>query len=126
MEDKTVTGLFEEIKSDVTNYVTNTIEIVRLETFEKVSKGTATTAFSLFLAGLIFMILALGLLTFGFYLGDVFGSNWKGFGVVTLGSIVISLVLLLVKKPLKNSIINSVISFLLRKEDEEVKYTTKN
>lgn len=126
MEDKTVTGLFEEIKSDVTNYVTNTIEIVRLETFEKVSKGTATTAFSLFLAGLIFMILALGLLTFGFYLGDVFGSNWKGFSVVTLGSIVITLVLLLVKKPLKNSIINSVISFLLRKEDEEVKYTTKN
>lgn len=126
MEDKTVTGLFEEIKSDVTNYVTNTIEIVRLETFEKVSKGTATTAFSLFLAGLIFMILALGLLTLGFYLGDVFGSNWKGFGVVTLGSIVITLVLLLVKKPLKNSIINSVISFLLRREDEEVKYTTKN
>ncbi len=126
MEDKTVTGLFEEMKSDVTSYVTNTIEIVKLEAFEKLSKGAATTAFILFLVSFVFLILVLALITLGFYLGDVFDSNWKGFGVVTIGAIVIALILLLIKKPLKNSIINSVISFLLRQEDEEVKYTTKS
>ncbi|HHT29063.1 phage holin family protein [Petrimonas mucosa] len=126
MEDKTVTGLFEEMKSDVTSYVTNTIEIVKLEAFEKLSKGAASTAITLFLAGFTFLILSLALLTLGFYLADVFESNWKGFGIVTLGAIVFTLVLLLIKKPLKNSIINSVIRFLVRKEDEEVKFTTKN
>ncbi|MEA4948841.1 MAG: phage holin family protein [Petrimonas sp.] len=126
MEDKTVTGLFEEMKSDVTSYVTNTIEIVKLEAFEKASKGTASAAITLFLACFVFLILALALLTLGFYLADVFDSNWKGFGIVTLGAIVLTLVLLLIKKPLKNSIINSVIKFLQRQEDEEVKYTTKN
>ncbi|MDO5664851.1 MAG: phage holin family protein [Bacteroidia bacterium] len=126
MEDKTVTSLFEEMKSDVTGYVTNTIEIVKLEAFEKVSKGAASTAFTLFIVSFIFLILALSLLTLGFYLGDVFGSNWKGFGIVTLGAIVIILVLLLIKKPLKNSITNSVITFLQRQEDEEVKFTTKS
>lgn len=126
MEDKTVTGLFEEMKSDVTSYVTNTIEIVKLEAFEKASKGTASAAIILFLACFVFLILALALLTLGFYLADVFDSNWKGFGIVTLGAIVLTLVLLLIKKPLKNSIINSVIKFLQRQEDEEVKYTTKN
>lgn len=125
MEDKTVTGLFEEMKSDVTSYVTNTIEIVKLEAFEKLSKGAASTAITLFLAGFTFLILSLALLTLGFYLADVFESNWKGFGIVTLGAIVFTLVLLLIKKPLKNSIINSVIRFLVRKEDEEVKFTTK-
>ncbi len=126
MEDKTVTSLFEEIKGDVTSYVTNTIEIVKLEAFEKASKGAASTALAIFLGSFIFLILALALLTLGFYLGDVFDSNWKGFGAVTLGAVVITLVLLLIKKPLKNSIINSVIDFLQRKEDEEVKYTTKS
>jgi len=126
MEDKTVTGLFEEMKSDVTSYVTNTIEIVKLEAFEKLSKGAASTAITLFLAGFTFLILSLALLTLGFYLADVFESNWKGFGIVTLGAIAFTLVLLLIKKPLKNSIINSVIRFLVRKEDEEVKFTTKN
>lgn len=126
MEDKTVTGLFEEMKSDVTSYVTNTIEIVKLEAFEKASKGTASAAITLFLACFVFLILALALLTLGFYLADVFDSTWKGFGIVTLGAIALTLVLLLIKKPLKNSIINSVIKFLQRQEDEEVKYTTKN
>ncbi|MEA4905001.1 MAG: phage holin family protein [Petrimonas sp.] len=126
MEDKTVTGLFEEMKSDVTSYVTNTIEIVKLEAFEKASKGTASAAITLFLACFVFLILALALLTLGFYLADVFDSNWKGFGIVTLGAIALTLVLLLIKKPLKNSIINSVIKFLQRQEDEEVKYTTKS
>lgn len=126
MEDKTVTGLFEEMKSDVTSYVTNTVEIVKLEAFEKASKGTATAAFTLVLVSFIFLILVLALITLGFYLGDVFDSNWKGFGIVSLGAIGITLILLLIKRPLKNSIINSVISFLLRQEDEEVKYTTKS
>jgi len=90
------------------------------------SKGAASTAITLFLAGFTFLILSLALLTLGFYLADVFESNWKGFGIVTLGAIVFTLVLLLIKKPLKNSIINSVIRFLVRKEDEEVKFTTKN
>lgn len=126
MEEKTVTSLFDEMKSDVTNYVTNTIEIVKLETFEKLSKGVATTSFTLVLFFFVFLILSLAFLTLGFYLADVLGSNWKGFGVVTLGAIFITVILLLIKKPIKSSIINSVISFLQRKEDEEVKYTTKS
>lgn len=126
MEEKTVTSLFDEMKSDVTNYVTNTIEIVKLETFEKLSKGVATTSFTLVLFFFVFLILSLAFLTLGFYLADVLGSNWKGFGVVTLGAIFIIVILLLIKKPIKSSIINSVISFLQRKEDEEVKYTTKS
>lgn len=126
MEEKTVTGLFEEMKSDVTNYVTNTAGIVKLEIFEKLSKATATTATTLLLGGFMFLIFVLALLTLGFYLADILGSNWKGFGVITLATILLTLILLLIKKPLESSIINSVIKFLQHKEDEEVKYTTKS
>lgn len=126
MEEKTVTGLFEEMKSDVTNYVTNTAGIVKLEIFEKLSKATATTATTLLLGGFMFLIFVLALLTLGFYLADILGSNWKGFGVITLATILLTFILLLIKKPLESSIINSVIKFLQHKEDEEVKYTTKS
>lgn len=126
MEDKTVTGLFDEIKNDVTSYVTNTIGIVKLEAFEKASKATAIAAYTLFLLSFVFLVLVLALFTLGFYLAEVLASNWKGFGVVALVTIVITLILVLAKKPLTNSIINTVIRFLQRQDDEEVKYTTKN
>ncbi|MGI6046904.1 MAG: phage holin family protein [Petrimonas sp.] len=126
MEDKTVTGLFDEMKSDVTSYVTNTIEIVKLDSFEKISKGAATITFVLVMLGILFLTLAVAFITLGFYLGDVLESTWKGFGVVALGAILILLILLLVKKAFKKSITNSVVKFLTRKEDEEVKYTTKS
>lgn len=126
MEEKTVTGLFDEMKSDVTNYVTSTVEIVKLEAFEKVSKGISATAFILFALQFVFLTLILALITLGFYLADVLDSNWKGFGLVTAGAILTTLVLLLLKKPFKSVIVNMIIQFLQRPEEEEVKFSTKN
>lgn len=126
MEEKTVTGLFDEMKCDVTNYVTNTIEIVKLETFEKASKATAATAFTLVLMYFVFLVLGLALFTLAFYLAEVLNSTWKGFGAVTLGAILITFILVLIKKPIKKTIVNTVIHFLQRAEDEDVKYTTKS
>lgn len=126
MEEKTVTSLFDEMKSDVTSYVTNTIEIVKLDAFEKASKATATAVYTWVVVRFVFLTLGLSLITLAFYLADVFDSNWKGFGAVALGAIFITLILLLIKKSFQNSIVNSAIKFLLRKEDDEVKYTTKN
>ncbi len=127
MDEKTVTSLFEEMKSDVTTYVRSNIEIAKLETFEKVSKGAATSAFFLILFGLLYLVFTLAFFTLGYYLADVLGSNWKGFGIATLGVVVLALILFLAKKNLKNNITNSIIGFLMRnEEDEEIKYKTKS
>lgn len=126
MDEKTVTSLFEEMKSDITTYVKSNIEIAKLETFEKVGKGAASSAFYLIMFGLLYLVFTLVFITIGFYLAEVLGSNWKGFGTTTLGVVFFAIVLFFAKRPLKNNITNSIIGFLMRnEEDEEIKYKTK-
>lgn len=126
MDEKTVTSLFEDMKRDVSSYVKSNIEIAKLETFEKASKATATTSIYFLLFGLLYLIISLAFITLGLYLAYVLGSYWEGFGIATLGVVFIALVLLLLRKPLKRYITNSIVRFLMRNEDEEIIYKTKS
>lgn len=126
MDEKTVTRLFEDMKSDVSSYVKSNIEIAKLETFEKASKATASTSLYLLMFGILYLTITLAFITLGFYLAHVLGSYWVGFGIATLGVVFIGLVLLLVRKPIKNYITNSIVRFLMRNEDEEIIYKTKS
>ena len=100
MDEKTVTSLFEDMKSDISSFVQSNIEIAKLETFEKASKATATTSIYLLLFGLLYLIITLAFITLGFYLGHVLDSYWEGFGIATLGVVFMAIVLLIVKKPI--------------------------
>ncbi|NLX81800.1 MAG: hypothetical protein GXZ03_09585 [Proteiniphilum sp.] len=126
MDEKTVTSLFEDMKSDISSFVKSNIEIAKLETFEKASKATATTSIYLLLFGLLYLIITLAFITLGFYLGHVLDSYWEGFGIATLGVVFMAIVLLIVKKPIKSYITNSIVKFLMRNEDEEIIYKTKS
>lgn len=126
MDEKTVTSLFEDMKSDISSFVKSNIEIAKLETFEKASKATAITSIYLLLFGLLYLIITLAFITLGFYLGHVLDSYWEGFGIATLGVVFMAIVLLIVKKPIKSYITNSIVKFLMRNEDEEIIYKTKS
>ena len=120
-EKKTVTSLLGEMKSDISSYVVNTLEIGKLEGYEKISKGSATISFILLVFILGFQFLGFLLLALGFYLSEsVFDSFWKGFGVVAGVLLLILFVLFLLKNVIKRNITNSVVSFLMTKDDNEV------
>lgn len=124
MEKKLPTTLFDEIKDDVSHYVKSTIELTKLEIFEKLSIASSVIAYSAIL--MVFVVLALLLIciTVGLYLGDLFQNTWMGFGIVSLGTLLIIIILLLVKKPIKKKVINKVVSFLMEeneKKDKSVK-----
>ncbi len=126
MDERKVTGIIDDMKKEVTNYVTNTVGIVKLELIEKAGKSTAAIIFGfvMLLFSVIFVLFAF--ITLGFYLADILGSFWQGFGVSTLGVLLIVLIVLLFKNTIIRSVTNSAIRFLLRKEDEDIKYTTKS
>jgi hypothetical protein len=46
-------------------------------------------------------------------------SLWAGFGLVALLNIVLIIILLLLRKPIKKSITNKVVSFLTENDEEE-------
>lgn len=123
MEDKTVSTLFEEIKEDVSKYVDNTVQLAKLQAFEKIGIGSAATAYSVMLIFFVLFALALILITLGLYLGELLQNSWAGFGIVSGVTIVIVLILLLAKKSITKSITNKVINFLMeddnKKKDEK-------
>lgn len=125
MDDKTVTRLFDDMKGDVTSFVKSNIELAKLETFEKLSKASANTTTTLVLIKLSTIILILIFATLGFYLADVLGSNWQGFALASAGAILLLVIFLLLRKTVKKSITNSIISFLMRKDDEVLTYKSK-
>ena len=119
MEDKTVSTLFEELKEDVSKYANDTIQLVKLQAFEKIGIGSANTAYSVLLIFFFFFALSLILITVGFYLGELFQSNWIGFGIVSGVTLLLLFILLLSKKSITKSITNKIIEFLMEDENKK-------
>jgi hypothetical protein len=54
--------------------------------------------------------------TLGFYLADVFGSQWKGFGCVTVLYILIAFIVKACKARIESSLIQGLIKKLFKTE----------
>lgn len=119
MEDKTVSTLFEELKEDVSKYVNDTIQIVKLQAFEKIGIGSANTAYSVLLVFFVLFALSLVLITAGFYLGELLQSNWMGFGIVLAVTLLLVFILLLSRKSITKTLTNKVIKFLMEDENKK-------
>lgn len=117
MEEKKASTLFEEMRDDVSNYVANTIELTKLQVYEKISKGSSVIAYCLIIVYLTLIALTILLITIGLYLGELLQSMWQGFGIVTLATFFILLILMLARKSMKRSITNRVVSFLMEQDD---------
>ncbi|MGI6074039.1 MAG: phage holin family protein [Fermentimonas sp.] len=120
MKEKKVSTLFEQMRDDVNNYINNTLQLGKLEAYDKLSLGSATMIFGFAFAAVAVIALFFILLTVGFYLAELLGSYWQGFAIVAGFSILVLLVLLLLKKSIKLHITNSVVSFLMKKDDDDV------
>ncbi|MDR1782899.1 MAG: phage holin family protein [Dysgonamonadaceae bacterium] len=121
MEEKKASTLFEEMRDDVSSYVQNTIEIAKLEAFEKLAKGSAVAAHSLILLFIALFVLLLVFVTAGLYLGELLQNMWMGFGIVSLFNLLLLLIIMSAGKKIKSSITNKIISFLMEKNDDDDK-----
>ncbi len=125
MEKKTPTTLFDEVRDDVSHYVKSTIELTKLEIFEKLSIASSIIAYSAILLVCVLFALSLIFITIGFYLGELFQNTWVGFGIVSLATLFIVIILLLIKKPFKKKITNRVVSFLMEENNKKDKKDKK-
>lgn len=119
MEEKKVSTLFEEMRDDVSNYITSTLEYGKLEVFEKASIGSSAITYGLILAGVTLFALLFIFLTVGLYLGELLQNVWAGFGIVAAFALLLVLIMLLLKRPLRKKITNRVVRFLMENEDNE-------
>lgn len=118
MEEKTANSLFEAMKKDVSSYVKNTVELGKLEAFEKMSKGSSILAYVIAILFFGLFALSLVLITIAFYLGHLLQSIWQGFGIVALITIGIVALVVVFKDRLKSKVANAVVAFLMESDDD--------
>ncbi|MEA5126765.1 MAG: phage holin family protein [Proteiniphilum sp.] len=121
MEEKKVSTLFEEMRDDISNFISSSLELGKLEVYEKLSLGSAAVIYGLVVAGIALVALFFALVTAGFYLGELLGSLWTGFGIVAAFSILVLLIVILLKKYFKNNVTNGVIRFLMKDDNDDEK-----
>ncbi|MDD2247356.1 MAG: phage holin family protein [Proteiniphilum sp.] len=125
MEEKKVSTLFEEMRGDISNFITATLELGKLEVYEKISLASSTITYSLIVAGIALLTLFFILVTVGIYLGEVFQNTWVGFGIVAAFALLVLLIMLLLKKPFKKKVTNRVVPFLMEQNDKDGKNSNK-
>jgi len=119
MEEKKVSTLFEEMRDDVSRFITSSLELGKLEVYEKLSLGSSAITYGLIIAGAGLFALLFLLVTVALYLGDLLQNLWVGFGIVTAFTLLVLLILLLVGKPFKKKITNKVARFLMENDETD-------
>lgn len=125
MEEKKVSTLFEEMRDDISKYITSSLELGKLEVFEKLSLGSASVGYGLLVGGIALVALFFALVTAALYLGELLQSPWAGFGIVSGFSILVLLILLLLRKRFNKKVTNAVIRFLMTQDDKDDKKRDK-
>ena len=126
MEEKKVSTLFEEMRDDISNYVSSLFELGKLEVYEKISLGSSAISYVLIVGGIALITLFFTLVTVALYLGELLQKPWAGFGVVAAFACLTLLILLLLKKPFRKKITNRVIRFLMTQDNEKEDKKVRN
>ena len=125
MEEKKVSTLFEEMKDDISSYFADTLELGKLEAFEKISLGSSMFLYFLIFSATAMIALLLILLTAGLLLGNLLGEPWYGFATVALVALLLLIILRFFKEPLKKRFTNNIVRFLMKKEDRDQKNSNR-
>ena len=73
---------FAELKEDISTYVELRLELLKLNTYERVAKTMAVFSYGIVLVLLAFFAILFLFLALGFFLGELLGSMALGFVLV--------------------------------------------
>ena len=113
MEEKKVSTLFEEMKDDLSGYVSNRLRLVKLRTYVQASKSVGLLTFGLILILLVLLALVMIFATLAIYLGEVLESMSLGFAIASLVAILIIVIVIMARKSIRNKFTNIIVSSLM-------------
>lgn len=113
MEEKKVSTLFEEMKDDLSVYISNRLKLLKLQSYEKASKTSGLLGFAIIVIFAIYLLLTMVFHTLAIYLGEVLDRMSLGYAIVSLFTILIVVVIILARKSIKNKLTNIIVSFLM-------------
>ncbi len=125
MEEKKVSTLFEEMRNDISRFITSTLELGKLEAYEKISLSASAILYGLILAAAALFALLFILVTAGLYLSEVLQSTWLGFGFIAAFTLLVFLIILISGRPFRKKFTSRVIRFLMESDDNDDKNSKK-
>nr|WP_294940765.1 phage holin family protein [uncultured Mucilaginibacter sp.] len=95
-------------------YVETRVKLLKLEVIERSTSIIANVVVELIVIIAIVLTFLFASFTLALFLGDVFHSNWKGFGSVAILYLLFAVVLIVAKKPIERPIVNILVRKLFK------------
>jgi len=126
MEEKKP-GFFEDTQDLVEEYISNRLQLIKMQTSEKSAKLVSLVFTGLVIALLSFFILLFVSIMAGYYFAEVTHSQFYGFGIVAAFYVILLLVFLFLRKRFLDKYISDLVVkiFFESTEEEEDTHETK-
>ena len=108
---------FAELKEDISTYVELRLELLKLNTYERVAKTMAVFSYGIVLVLLAFFAILFLFLALGFFLGELLGSMALGF-VLVFG------ITMFFKRKITSKVMNEIITAMMSKDEKDNEETT--
>ena len=118
MEEKKVSTLFEELRDDLSGYVSDRLQLLKLQTYSKTSKTGDLLLYGLAFILLILFAVNITFVTIAIYLGEKLESMSLGFAIVSALAILVVIIIILARKAIRNSLTNIIINLLMDDDKE--------
>ncbi|MBC5620492.1 MULTISPECIES: phage holin family protein [Butyricimonas] len=118
--EKTFSGL----KNDISTYVETRLELMKLNTYERVAKTMAVFSYGIVLVLLAFFAILFLFLALGFFLGEILNSVALGFLLVVGMYLLLFGLILLFREKISARVTNEIITAMMSKDEKEDEETT--
>jgi hypothetical protein len=105
-------NVFRELKDDVASYAELKLELLKLNTYERISKVIAILSYGLLLSAMVILVLLFAMLALGFLFSLWVDSMAIGFGIVAVLYLILVVIVISNKKRICLKVINVIISTL--------------
>lgn len=113
--EKTFSGL----KNDISTYVETRLELMKLNTYERVAKTMAVFSYGVVLVLLAFFAILFLFLALGFFLGEMLNSVALGFLIVVGLYLLLFGVILLFRDKISAKVTNEIITAMMSKDEKD-------
>ncbi|MBD8389463.1 NfeD family protein [Dysgonomonas sp. BGC7] len=117
--DKGLNTLLDEIKQELLSYINRRLRLIKLDSFEKLSISTSILGYGLIVFTIVGTILFFLFIGIAFFIGELLNSLAAGFGIMALFSLLVLLIVFMLRKGIKKSILNNTIKFLRKIDANE-------
>lgn len=119
MEEKKVGTLFEEMKDDLSGYISNRLKLLKLQTYVKTSKVVGLLTYGLIVILLMLLALIMIFNTLAIYLGELLESLPLGYAIVSLFTILVVVIVIFARKSIRSKFTNIMVSSMMSDDDDE-------